>query len=432
MATPPLITDLPTPTPDRSQPQAEFNTNTANFLNALPTMVSEENTLADWMNTTASEVESDATRAETASSIALSSANFVGLWSNQTGAANIPYSVEHNGITYQLLNNLADVTLSEPGITSDWSEINQKIRVTADVTVTVGTGGDYSSINEALDFFANRYPAHTNTADGITGEINLLAGFIMNEQVIVPNHDFSWVKITGVDAITEIERTSTVIPIAIGTGEDTIYPSFAAINGGQLPVIAQQFNVNASPSASTGRTGIFLWNTKSPTIIDFGGVNSTGEFGLYARNASVILKGDVSFSDGVIGIFSKSSKITANDVGRNVTLGSNSFYSLNAAGSDLYFKSLVCNGVSTVVNLFSTDFVAESVNFSGALSSGFGISANRGSRASVWGGTIQTEATPSTNDAKVNSGSTIFLEAAVVGGVSQTVNTLTADGIIYQ
>lgn len=53
---------------------------------------------------------------------ARSIANFVGDWSSLTGPLNKPATVRHKGSVYALLNNLADVTASEPGVTADWAD----------------------------------------------------------------------------------------------------------------------------------------------------------------------------------------------------------------------------------------------------------------------------------------------------------------------
>jgi len=50
-------------------------------------------------------------------------ANFKGAWSALTGALNKPASVFHNGAFWALLNNLADVTTSQPGVTADWQVV---------------------------------------------------------------------------------------------------------------------------------------------------------------------------------------------------------------------------------------------------------------------------------------------------------------------
>lgn len=105
----------------------------------FPIITNKINTVSGQMNTVSGEVNSYKVDAETAKigaetaqsntesarDIAQASANFKGVWSDLTGALNIPATVYHEGITYQLLTNLADVTLSEPsGSNSDWVGID--------------------------------------------------------------------------------------------------------------------------------------------------------------------------------------------------------------------------------------------------------------------------------------------------------------------
>jgi hypothetical protein len=46
--------------------------------------------------------------------------NFKGTWASLAGALAKPASVFHNGAFWALLNNLADVATSQPGVTADW------------------------------------------------------------------------------------------------------------------------------------------------------------------------------------------------------------------------------------------------------------------------------------------------------------------------
>ncbi len=70
----------------------------------------------------ADDSEDSATDSAASAALASSIANFVGLWSDQTGAANVPYSVYHDGNYWSLLSNVADVTLSEPSMSnSEWA-----------------------------------------------------------------------------------------------------------------------------------------------------------------------------------------------------------------------------------------------------------------------------------------------------------------------
>jgi hypothetical protein len=120
------ITALPTP-PSRSDP-VNFAARGDTFLGALPTFATEANALAGEVNADAISAASSAsfaglsaTNAASSSQIALAAANFKGLWSSLTGALSKPASVKHNNRFWLLLNNLADVTTSQPGVSADWT-----------------------------------------------------------------------------------------------------------------------------------------------------------------------------------------------------------------------------------------------------------------------------------------------------------------------
>jgi len=108
---------------------------------SLPAVIAATNTWSGQANVVAGEVNADSVAAAAsavaaaASSVSASghaataltyslnaagSANFMGAWSSLTGALNKPASVSHVGRVWLLLNNLANVTTSEPGVTADW------------------------------------------------------------------------------------------------------------------------------------------------------------------------------------------------------------------------------------------------------------------------------------------------------------------------
>lgn len=62
--------------------------------------------------------------AATSESNAAATANIKGTWASQTGAIAKPAAVSHNGAIWALLNNLADVTTSQPGVTGDWAWVS--------------------------------------------------------------------------------------------------------------------------------------------------------------------------------------------------------------------------------------------------------------------------------------------------------------------
>ena len=119
------ITPLPTP-PSRQDP-ANFSDRADAFLGALPTFTTEANALATDVNAKQVTASAAAITAASAASAAVASevnisalANFKGTWSSLTGALNKPASVFHNGAYWALLNSLADVTTSQPGVSADW------------------------------------------------------------------------------------------------------------------------------------------------------------------------------------------------------------------------------------------------------------------------------------------------------------------------
>ena len=140
--TPPSITALPS-APDPTN-RATFNTLAYPWSAALPTFGTQVSAVATNVKANADEAAGSATSAAaqvtlaaaqvTAASVqsaasaasaaaAAASANLKGTWASQTGAIAKPASVTHNSKVWGLLNNLADVTASQPGVTADWVDI---------------------------------------------------------------------------------------------------------------------------------------------------------------------------------------------------------------------------------------------------------------------------------------------------------------------
>ncbi len=124
--------------PDRnSQDAPTFTANYIDWLNYQPTNITGMNVTVGEINTATAQVtvEKDAAAASAASAAvsadnAALSANLKGEWSAQTGAAAKPYNVVHSGLVWMLINNLADVTTSEPGVTADWLSTDPTRRAT--------------------------------------------------------------------------------------------------------------------------------------------------------------------------------------------------------------------------------------------------------------------------------------------------------------
>ena len=134
------ITALPTPVPQRSDP-VNFAARADLFLAALPTFATETNTVASEVNSNAATASSQAgiavsaaNAATDAATQALAAANFKGEWFTLAGALNKPACVKHNGKFWLLLDNLSNVTTSQPGVSADWTSIDAGTPITKVIT----------------------------------------------------------------------------------------------------------------------------------------------------------------------------------------------------------------------------------------------------------------------------------------------------------
>lgn len=253
----------------------------------------------------------------------------------------------------------------------------EKVQIrTSDLTITVGSGGDYSTINDALAFASTLRPKYASSLNNVT--INLLTGFVMAEQVLVDGLDLGWVIITGADAETVITRS------ALTTSIQSRYPAFAVRRGGTLPYINHLFNMDSSGTA-TSRDGILVYGAKSSASIASGkGVKNCGAIGLDVQN------GGIADCEG--GVFT-------------------------GCGSEAIF----CSNAS-VVNAQSATLTGGGV---------YGVLCSNGGLLNIQSANAQMGGSTATTDIVCQTGSTINAGSAT-GGVSKTVNTITAAGVIYR
>lgn len=105
------------------------------------------------------------------------------------------------------------------------------------VTVTVGAGGQYPGVNAALAALSRQRPAYIR--NGISVTVRLVAGFTMEEQVLVRGGvDLSWITITSTDAQVPVNAaavSTALIP------EDNVVPIFGAYDNSTLPTIGALF-----------------------------------------------------------------------------------------------------------------------------------------------------------------------------------------------
>lgn len=113
--------------PSRADPPEEFMLEADAFLAHFPTFRGAANTLGSEMDQVAAATAlheayaTDASVTATAAAVVASGvANYKGLWSTLTGAMAIPASVAHDGKLWTLTQNVADITVEVPGVSSRW------------------------------------------------------------------------------------------------------------------------------------------------------------------------------------------------------------------------------------------------------------------------------------------------------------------------
>lgn len=331
--------------------------------------------------------------------------------------------------------------------------LNAQLRHDADITVTVGSGGDYAGVNAAIAALTERFPSAP--PGGITAEVNMLAGYVLDEQIFARNVNLSWIRITGVDASTNVDPTAFTIehPLIGGSCHTVV-----AFDSGVAPVIAQTLNINTHDFATLGFKvgGALAYGGGSKVIIadtfGFSGyitasmLNATDSGEIYAPRAVLSTSLPTSFPDltaaGVIRSQKNSwvdlTEATINSNG--VTVSGGSFLNMNGAtfqgvktlsitqsstvSAEAISMSITgASGATAVISKSSSlDVDDASISYSGG---SFNITAQTGSRVSM------TSVNLGAGTATVTGGSIIHA-ASSTGTLSQTANSVTANGLIFK
>ena len=297
-----------------------------------------------------------------------------------------------------------EVVVPESGVLATEQYVDSTtVKLTLDQTINVGDGQTYTTINQALEYLSGFYPMYKK--EGVTATINLKAGFVMAEQVLVSGIDLGWITIVGEDAETIITHT------ALTTIFNGSYPAFGVDNGGTSPVIGQLFRFNVE-KVGGNKHGLKAINAgSSANVLPNKGFIGAGTHGIYAVNASTINANGANCSNaGTHGIAAlNASTINAN--GANCSnAGTYGIYALD--GSTINAQGANCSNAGT-----------------------YGIYALNASTINALSAIVQNQ-TSGTARVTVQSGSTINARGInTTGGTvpvfSQAVNTLTQSGIIY-
>ena len=385
--------------------QEDYFTKMNVWLSESTAVIATLNTAITKTNESNTEINNLATQTENNAIVATSLANYQGTWS-----VSVTYSkgqsVDNGSGLYYISkqnSNLNHVVTD----TNYWlpNPINNKLdKITTNITVTVGSGGQFSTINQALGYLSGFYPMYKKS--GITATINLKAGFVMAEQVLVSGIDLGWITITGEDSETILTHT------ALTTAFYGTYPAFGVDKGGTSPDIGQLFRFNVE-KVGESKHGLMVYGVgSSADVLSGKGFIGAGTYGIYALDGSSInARGANCSNAGNSGI------IAVDDSSINARSANCS----NARISGIY-----------VVEGSTVNAVGANCSNAGT----YGINATQGSTVNAATSIIQNQTT-GTARIRVSDGS--HIEASGInttGGTvtvfSQAVNTLTGEGIIYQ
>lgn len=221
----------------------------------------------------------------------------------------------------------------------DWLLTHTTQNLTSSVTVTVGSGGQFTTINAAIAYLVQTYyPIYISTGSVPQATINLLSGFVMSEQVLVEGLDLSWITITGVDAETTIARSALTKRFST-----SYYPAFGT-NRGTLPVIDQLFNMDTSGS-DHHRVGV-LCHFGRCYIMSACGVKNAGCECIHAENGSIVnAYGADASGAGSAGIYAvNGSIINASDANAS---GAGDYGIVASRGSIINAKSADASGAGS-------------------------------------------------------------------------------------
>ena len=268
------------------------------------------------------------------------------------------------------------------------------------VEFTVGPGGQFATINAALrelSSYRMRYEPQ-----GVSARIRLLAGFVMQEQVLVVGVNLSWVTITADDPVVTIRRAA----LTLGLPEPAIRrPAFGAAHGGFLPRLGCLFEMDLT-GVDQVCDGIRLLSQSGAVIMPGCGVRRASAVGLRCND------GSAAFASGAI--FSASAVAGAAAYGAGTITADGADFS-NSGGTGVSLQNASRGSV-------------EGANCSGCNTAG--IYVGSASNCSARSANARRVAANSPSDIVVGEGG-ICNATLATGGTSVAINTVSAAGLIF-
>ena len=137
--TAPQSTPLP-PAPQRNESESVFIPKSNAFVAALEPLRVSLQAQADDVDTKSASATASAASALISEELAQATGNFIGEWTSLTGAVLKGVSVSHSGKYWGSLVDIADITLSEPGVSADWQMISRDYGTAAEYDTGTASG----------------------------------------------------------------------------------------------------------------------------------------------------------------------------------------------------------------------------------------------------------------------------------------------------
>jgi hypothetical protein len=315
-----------------------------------------------------------------------------------------------------------------------------------DRTITVGSSGDYTTINAALEALSRTVPAYKS--GGFVATIEVEAGHVVSDQIIVDGVNLRWITIKTADDSpisvdgTSIGSTTNWFVCSGGSLSPKIDFSTTIING----PIDKIFNVKGNSSLS------FVLRSAARITIEANQSN----YGIYAEEQSLVFGERLAINDldNEAIVCTEGSDVQAFSLnvdgcsgGIKADLGGRVEAQVadisNATGDALAVlrngsinassSTLECTGATGSEGVHCD---AGTINIAGSLVSGwdvYGLYSSGGGKIIAEQTTCQKTigGSNSSDDVKVDTGSIIVFNSGT-GGVSKTKNTLTGEGIIFE
>lgn len=168
----------------------------------------------------------------------------------------------------------------------------------ADVLVTVGNGGDFETINQAISYLVANFgrkkhkvgdSTHSSryTPDSLSATIKLLSGFVMREQVILRQAKLGWINLISEDPEVVINRASLTQSAYFKGTDSEMFPAFYAGDNSEQLLLACKLRMDET-GVATNRHGYVCNRNSSGHIWSNCGINNSAGYGCFAREGSSI------------------------------------------------------------------------------------------------------------------------------------------------